>query len=55
MENDEHSEIINDTSAGVYKLVLKNVGKDDNEVYTVKATNYLGETTAKAKLLVHSE
>lgn len=55
VENNDHSEIVNDTTAEVYKLVLKNVGTDDEETYTIKASNNVGEAVGKAKLTVHSE
>jgi ribosomal protein S24E len=44
----------NNTTDEVYKLILKNVGTDDENIYTVKASNNIGESEAKAKLTVHS-
>ncbi|XP_046661140.1 obscurin isoform X2 [Homalodisca vitripennis] len=53
--NNDHSIIENDTVAEVYKLTLKNLGTDDEGVYTVKASNNVGESSAQAKLTVHTE
>ncbi|XP_054277504.1 obscurin-like isoform X6 [Macrosteles quadrilineatus] len=55
VKDDEHSVMDNNTKDEVYKLILKNVGVDDENVYTVKASNNVGESEAKAKLTVHTE
>lgn len=54
IESSEHAVMKNDTTNEIYKLTLKNVGTDDENIYTVKASNNIGESSGKAKLTVYS-
>ncbi|XP_052748802.1 obscurin isoform X3 [Galleria mellonella] len=47
-------DIVEDKANESYRLVVKKVGVDDAGVYTVTATNEIGETTQQARLTVHT-
>lgn len=38
-----------------YRLVVENIGVEDDGVYTISASNSVGETIATAKLVCHSK
>ncbi|XP_059058380.1 obscurin, partial [Achroia grisella] len=47
-------DIVEDKANESYRLVVKKVGVDDAGVYTVTATNEIGETAQQARLTVHT-
>lgn len=38
-----------------FRLVVENIGVEDDGVYTITASNSVGETIATAKLVCHSK
>lgn len=41
--------------AYAYRLVVENIGVEDDGAYTITASNSVGETIATAKLVCHSK
>lgn len=39
----------------IYRLIVDNVALEDDGVYTITASNSVGETIATAKLVCHSK
>lgn len=53
--NSDNCEVIADVQRESYTLIVSSVGLADDGVYTITASNNVGETVAKAKLTCHSE
>jgi hypothetical protein len=55
IKNCEHTQLIADIEAEVYRLVITNIGLGDDGVFTVTACNSQGESTQQCVLHVHSK
>ncbi|XP_011878155.1 PREDICTED: muscle M-line assembly protein unc-89 isoform X5 [Vollenhovia emeryi] len=55
LQKDERYDMEEDKRNCKYKLVIKKLSLEDGGVYTVAATNYLGEASAQATLTAHTE
>ncbi|XP_037043462.1 obscurin isoform X3 [Bradysia coprophila] len=53
--NNDNCEVIADVDKELYTLIVTNVGLEDDGVYTLTASNSVGETVATAKLSCHTE
>lgn len=52
--NSDNCEVIADVQRESYTLIVSSVGLEDDGLYTITASNSVGETVSKAKLTCHS-
>ncbi|XP_075215544.1 obscurin isoform X3 [Lycorma delicatula] len=55
VKDDDRHKIVNNDDKEIYKLELKSAGKADEGVYKLTASNSAGETSAEARINVHTE
>jgi len=55
VSNNEHTQLISDIEAEIYRLAVTNITLVDGGVYKVVASNSLGEASQQCTLKVHSK
>lgn len=55
VSNNDHTQLISDIDAEIYRLAVSNITLVDGGTYKVVASNSLGEASRECKLTVHSK